>query len=62
MARLLGLQRLPDLTPLYCFLWDRMKSLVYETPMDSEEDLLTRVMSTADVGLSGIGDRVYKNM
>ena len=30
--------------------------------MDSEDELLARVMAAADVGLSGIGDRVYQNM
>ena len=39
-----------------------MKSLVYETPVDSEEDLLARIMAAADVGLQGIGDHVYQNM
>ena len=32
------------------------------TPVDSEEDLLAQVMAVADVGLSGIGDRVYVNI
>ena len=53
--------RSPDLTPLDYFLWGHMKSLVYETPVDSEEDLLARVMAAANVGLPGIGDRVDKN-
>ena len=39
-----------------------MKSLIYETPVESEEDLLGRVMAAADVGLPGIGDRMYQNM
>ena len=30
--------------------------------MYSEENLLERVMAAADVGLQGIGDRVYENM
>ena len=50
---------LPDMTPLDYFLWCHMKSLVYEIPVDSEEDLLVRVMAAVDVGLQGIGDRVY---
>ena len=52
-------QLLADLTPLYYFLWDHVKSLVYESPVDSEEDLLARVMDTADVGLQAISDSVY---
>ena len=51
-----------DLTPLDYFLWGHMKSLVYETPMDSEEDSLAWDMAAADVGLEGIGDRVYEKM
>ena len=38
-----------------------MKSLIYETPVESEEDLLARVMAPTDVRLSGFGDRVYQN-
>ena len=30
--------------------------------VESEEDLLAQVMAAADVGLPGIGDRVYQNM
>ena len=37
-----------------------MKSLVYKTPVDAEEDLLAQVMAVAGVGLHGIG--VYENM
>ena len=51
-----------DLTPLEHFLWGHMKSFVYKTPVDSEEDLLARVMAAADIGKKGIGDRVYENM
>ena len=36
---------LPDLTPLDYFLWGHMKSLVCETPVESEEDLLVQVMA-----------------
>ena len=50
------------LIPLDYFLWGHMKGLVYETPVDSEEDLLAPVMAAADVGLQGIGDRVYENI
>ena len=32
----------PDLTPLDYFLWVRMKSMVYGTPVTSEEDLIAR--------------------
>ena len=39
-----------------------MKSLIYETSVASEEDLLARVMAATDVGGPRIGDRVYQNM
>ena len=52
--------RSPDLNTLDYFPWGDMKSLVYETPVDSEEDLLTRVMVAADVGLHRIDDHVYE--
>ena len=32
--------RSPDLTPLDFFLWGHMKSLIYATPVESEEDLV----------------------
>ena len=38
-----------------------MKSLIHETPVDSD-DLLARVTAAVDVGLQGTGDRVYENM
>ena len=38
-----------------------MKSLIYETPVESEEDRLARVMAAVDVGLTAIGDHVYQN-
>ena len=33
----------PDLTPLDYFLWSSVKSMVYGTPVTSEEDLTERV-------------------
>ena len=44
----------PNLTLLDLFLWGHMKRLVYETPADSEEDLLARVMVVVDVELQVI--------
>ena len=37
------LPRSPDLTPLDYFLWGSMKSMVYGTPVTSEEDLIAPV-------------------
>ena len=62
VARLFGLARLPELTLLYYFLCGYMKSLVYETLVNSEVDLLAKVIAAADVGLQGIDDRMYANM
>ena len=54
--------RSPDLIPLDYYLWGHMKNLIYEIPVESEEDLLARVMAAADVGGPEIDDRVYHNM
>lgn len=35
--------RSPDLTPLDFFLWGHVKSLVYETPVETEQDLIGRI-------------------
>jgi hypothetical protein len=35
--------RSPDMTPLDFFFWGHMKSLVYATPVQSEEDLVARI-------------------
>ncbi|KAJ4448105.1 hypothetical protein ANN_10117 [Periplaneta americana] len=40
--------RSPDLTSLDFFLWGHMKNLVYDTPVESEEDLLARVLAAAE--------------
>ena len=60
---------------LYCyFLWVHLQEGLdvttsdfntYTVPtyhVESEEDLLVRLMAAAGVGLLGIGDRVYQNM
>ena len=39
-----------------------MKSLVYETPVDSGEDLVARIMAAADVRVQDIYDHVYENV
>ena len=48
--------RSPDLTPLDYYLWGHMKTLIYETPVESEEDLLARLMAAVDVGGPEIAD------
>ncbi|GBN22078.1 hypothetical protein AVEN_266119-1 [Araneus ventricosus] len=37
-----------DLNPLDFFFWGHMKYLVFETPVDSVEDLVTRIILAAD--------------
>ena len=56
--------RSPDLTPLDFFLWVRMKNLVYETPVESEGDLLARILAAAQIieHTPGPVGRVYENM
>lgn len=39
--------RSPDLNPLDFFFWGKMKSLVYETEVETEEDLIARVVAAA---------------
>ena len=39
--------RSPDLTSLDVFLWEHLKSLVYETPVISSEDLVARIVAAA---------------
>lgn len=31
--------RFPDLNPLYLFLWDHLRSIIYEIPIEDETDL-----------------------
>nr|XP_015922443.2 uncharacterized protein LOC107450974 [Parasteatoda tepidariorum] len=39
--------RSPDLTPLDFYLWGHMKSIVYETPVTSDMDLIARIAEAA---------------
>ena len=56
--------RSPDLTPLDFYLWGHMKRLVYETPVQSEEDLVARIVVASDIiqNTPGIFDRIIFNM
>ncbi|KAJ4449343.1 hypothetical protein ANN_00741 [Periplaneta americana] len=38
----------PDLTPLDFCVWGHLKSLVYETPIESEDELIAQVLAAAD--------------
>jgi len=37
----------PDLTPMDFFLWSHNKALIYTSPVDSEEDYITRTVVAA---------------
>ena len=56
--------RSPDLNPLDFFLWGHLKSQVYATPIDREEDLLTRIQDAAnDIrNTPGVFARVRQSM
>lgn len=41
--------RSPDLSPIDFFLWGYMKSLVYETPVESDMDLMARIVAASGV-------------
>ena len=41
--------RSPDLTPMDFFIWGKMKSLVYETPIETPEELVARVAEAAAI-------------
>ena len=41
--------RSPDLTPMDFFIWGEMKCLVYETPIDTAEELVARVAEAAAI-------------
>jgi len=40
--------RSPDLTPLDYYLWSHIKTLVYETKVDSREELRRRIFAAAE--------------
>jgi len=39
--------RSPDLTPVVFFPWGYIKTLIYTSPVDSEEDLIVRIVEAA---------------
>lgn len=56
--------RSPDLNPLDFFLWGHLKSQVYATPIDREEDLLARIQDACnDIrNMPGVLARVQQSM
>ncbi|GBM61807.1 hypothetical protein AVEN_80449-1 [Araneus ventricosus] len=55
--------RSSDRNPLDFFLWGHIKSLVYETPVDSAEDLVAKIVVDADKinSTPGIFERVHQS-
>ena len=41
--------RAPDLNPLYYFLWEYIKSLVFETPVETGIELVARIVAVCDI-------------
>ena len=37
--------RSPDLNPLHYFLWEYLKSLVFETPVETDMELVARIVA-----------------
>lgn len=56
--------RSPNLTPLDFFLWRHLKSLVYETPVNTKEELVESIMAAAKIirETPGIFEKVRQNM
>ena len=52
--------RSPDQNPLHYFLWEYLKSLVFETPVETDKELVARIEAACDIiqNTSGIFVRV----
>lgn len=40
--------RSPDLTPLDFYFWGAMKNMIYSEPVESEEDLVARIVEASE--------------
>lgn len=54
--------RSPDLTPLDFYVWGRMKDLVYSTPVESDMDLVGRVVEAAAIIQEKMNLDLYGNL
>ena len=56
--------RSPDMTPMDFFVWGEMRNLVYTTPVESEEDLVARIVAEAGAinDTPGVFARVRQKM
>lgn len=56
--------RSPDLSSLDFFLWGHTKTLIYEIPIDTEEDLVARIIAAANhiQNIPEVFERVRQSM
>ena len=56
--------RSSDLNPLHYFLWEYLKSLVFEIPVETDMELVARIVAVYDIiqNTSGIFVRVQQNL
>ena len=56
--------RTPDLNPLDYFLWGYLKSLVFEIPVETDRELVAKIVAASDIiqNTSGIFVRVRQNL
>lgn len=54
----------PDLTPFDCFLWHHMNIWIYETLVETEDDLLLQVLVASQKieDMPGLKERVYQDI
>ena len=55
--------RSPDLNPLHHFLWGYLKSLGFETPVETDMELVARIVAACDIqNTPGIFVRARQNL
>lgn len=56
--------RSPDLNSLDFFVWGYLKSLVYETPVDTDMELIARIVAACNVirNMPGVFQQVRQNL
>ena len=56
--------RSPDLNSLHYFLWEYLKSLVFETPEETDMELVARIVASCDIikNLPGTFVRARQNL
>ena len=53
-----------DLNPLHYFVWEYLQSLVFETPVETDMELVARIVAACDIiqNTSGIFVRLRQNV